>query len=522
MNRFKPQREFLIASLTGVAFSLALSVWLLSAFTILSIIAWLTGMEWRNKKPSKEDLRCLAAFAIIYMVYISWMAGTSDIHSGLIGLRLKLPIVIFPLIFAYSGQAGDKERKIIFTGFLSGIIISSAYGLFAGWEAVSSGLADSRTLSPLVSHIRLSLMAVLAIFSAGWYLFRDKERNIWKIFLAVSAAWLTIFIFILSSFTGIALLILLIGLTLARTALKSGRRWIIILSFSVLSAFAAALLVFIRIEVKLFYKPSVNSIAVIPEKTLSGNSYFNDLSRKDLENGNPVWIMICEKELRREWNKRSKIEYDSADLKGQAIRYTLVRYMTSEGLRKDSAGMAALSPTDMSNIEHGMTNHLFSEWSPLRKKIYESVWQVDYYLKGGNPSGHSITQRLEFLKTGWHIFLSNPFFGVGTGDLSDEYSAEYAREKSVLDSGYRLLCHNQFLTFLVSFGITGTIIVVASLLYLFFSRRLYKRFLPLLFFLLIFFSMLSEDTLETHAGVTFFAFFSSLFIFTSGEDDEQQ
>jgi hypothetical protein len=34
-----------------------------------------------------------------------------------------------------------------------------------------------------------------------------------------------------------------------------------------------------------------------------------------------------------------------------------------------------------------------------------------------------------------------------------------------------------------------------------------------LFFFIVLFSMLGEDTLETHTGVSFFAYFYSLFVF---------
>jgi hypothetical protein len=35
----------------------------------------------------------------------------------------------------------------------------------------------------------------------------------------------------------------------------------------------------------------------------------------------------------------------------------------------------------------------------------------------------------------------------------------------------------------------------------------------MMFFFIAFLSMLNEDTLETHAGVTFFSYFYSLFLF---------
>jgi O-antigen ligase len=170
-----------------------------------------------------------------------------------------------------------------------------------------------------------------------------------------------------------------------------------------------------------------------------------------------------------------------------------------------------MTKTDISNVENGITNKYFTVWNPWRSKLYEIIWQIDYYRNGGNPSGHSITQRLEFLKTGIGVFMKFPLFGTGTGDLPQEYQIRYKEEGSLLDRSHRL--HNQFLNFLVSFGVIGFSIMIFSLFYPFIRQRGYKRYLPAVFITLLVLSMLWEDTLETHTGVSFFAYFYSVFIF---------
>jgi hypothetical protein len=247
--------------------------------------------------------------------------------------------------------------------------------------------------------------------------------------------------------------------------------------------------------------------------TLSGSKYTNYISRKDIENGNLVWIYLCEEELRREWNKRSAIGYDFSDKAGQDLRFTLIRYMTSAGLKKDSAGVAMMNKADIDNIERGITNKYFSIWSPWKKKMYEIIWQIDYYKKGGSPSRHSITQRLEFLKTGWKIFNSSPLFGVGTGDIAGSYSLQYTRDRTSLEPGFRLLSHNQFLSFLIAFGAVGTLIICFAFFYPFVKAAGLKNYLAAAFLIIVILSMLGEDTFETHTGISFFACFYSVFVF---------
>ncbi|MGQ9621703.1 MAG: O-antigen ligase family protein, partial [Bacteroidales bacterium] len=277
-------------------------------------------------------------------------------------------------------------------------------------------------------------------------------------------------------------------------------------------------LIFYR-QFKFFYSDGGAYARPFENYTFSGNPYFHDTVRKDIENGNRVWVYVCEDELRKEWNRVSAISYDSLDMKGQYLKYTLIRYLTSAGLRKDSAGLSYLTPADIGNVERGITNKMFSFWGPWKSKLYEIIWQIDYYKNGGNPSGHSITQRIEFVKTGWHIFLRYPVFGTGTGDLRKEYLMQYEIDNSPLNPAYRLLSHNQFITFLASFGITGIIIICFSILFPCIAQGALKRYLPVLFILIIIISMLWEDTLESHTGVSFFAYFYSLFVFGYEETD---
>ena len=265
---------------------------------------------------------------------------------------------------------------------------------------------------------------------------------------------------------------------------------------------------------------SLATICSCPPITANGNKYWHDLSRKDIENGNPVWVNICETELRNEWNRRSSIKYDSTDNKGQELRYTLIRYLASKGLMKDSAGFSVLTTKDIKNVENGITNAMFVRWPGIKIKMYELIWQIDYYCKGGNPSGHSITQRLEFMKTGWHVFMRFPLFGTGTGDIADEFMKQYSIDKSLLDNDHRFLSHNQFITFLAAFGITGFLLIIILLFTPLIISPGWRHFIPVTFIVIIFLSMFWEDTLQTHTGVSFFAYFYSLFIF--GTEDYEK
>jgi len=515
------KRNLLILAFSATAFALAVSVWLLSFSTIMIVLIWILDNGPARIKLLASEKRISLYFTGIWMVYLAWMLNTSDTAHGLWELRQKLPLLVFPLVTGLSAPFSRKELKIILSCFIAGVIFSSAAGTIASLNDVISGRADSRELSPFISHIRLALMAVFALVCSGWYYFTAQKKTGWEMIYLAGAAWILIYIFTLLSVTGIIMLLVVTFLTLLISLFKKvnplAKGFAVILAILIVVVPA----LYIRHEIGSFY--TAGNAYEVPLKllTLNSNSYRHDTVRKDTENGNKVWIYICEPELVKSWNRRSTIPYDSLDMKGQELRYTLIRYMTSAGLKKDSAGISMLSDRDISNIENGITNVGFTRWPRYKSKIYEIIWQVDYYRNGGNPSGHSVTQRIEFLKTGWHLFRQRPLFGTGTGDMVNEMKAQYDIDNSKLDIDHRFLSHNQYLDFLISFGITGFMIISFCLIYPLVGSVIYKRYLPAIFLVIIFISMLWEDTLQTHTGVSFFAYFYSLFIFGYLEDEKE-
>jgi O-antigen ligase len=101
---------------------------------------------------------------------------------------------------------------------------------------------------------------------------------------------------------------------------------------------------------------------------------------------------------------------------------------------------------------------------------------------------------------------------VGTGDVKDVFSQELQLNNSPLsERGMR--SHNQYFTFSIAFGIVGLLVILFSIFYSPIVLKKFRDALFLVFFCIIIFSMLSEDALEPQDGVTFFAFFYSLFLF---------
>jgi O-antigen ligase len=83
----------------------------------------------------------------------------------------------------------------------------------------------------------------------------------------------------------------------------------------------------------------------------------------------------------------------------------------------------------------------------------------------------------------------------------------------VLEQRWRLRAHNQYLSIAIGMGLVGLIWFLFTLFYPLLKLNMHANFLYVSFFAIAIISFLTEDTLETQAGVTFFAAFNSYFLF---------
>jgi len=245
-----------------------------------------------------------------------------------------------------------------------------------------------------------------------------------------------------------------------------------------------------------------------------GNPYYHDTLSSAAENGCYVWIYVCEPELEAEWNKRSKLGYNGKDNLQQDLKYTLIRYMTSKGYRKDAGGIRQMDENDIKAVENGVANYIFLQKFSLYPRVYQIIWELDNFRQGHDPSGHSVAQRITYLKASTHIIRNNFIIGVGTGDVQKEFNEYYNSCKNPLRAESRRRAHNQFYTFFITFGLIGFLYFVVALFVPVFLEKCWDDYLFLCFGIIGFLSMLNEDTLETQTGVSFFMFFYSLFLFT--------
>ncbi|MBL4658018.1 MAG: O-antigen ligase family protein [Flavobacteriales bacterium] len=166
---------------------------------------------------------------------------------------------------------------------------------------------------------------------------------------------------------------------------------------------------------------------------------------------------------------------------------------------------------------------LFS-YSTLARERIETAWLM--ISKDSSElaitSVESTTVRLIIWPEAIALFKENPILGVGTGDVKNELLKKYTEKGYTGILGRKSNAHNQYLQTAVALGSLGLLVLLVGLLLPAALSLKWKNYLYFLFLLLIMQNALTESILEVQAGVVFYAFFNSLFMFLSPQDQPLQ
>lgn len=503
-----------------LAASLPYSKFLMSVSQIILLLSWLFNGNLSEKLKLFTKNKTALIITAVFFLHLIGLIYTSDFNYGLEDVKKKIPLLLLPLLFSTSQQFSKKIFEKILLAFVISVTTASFVSFFVLLGYTSKEILQPQQASIFMSHIRFGLLISMAIIILV-YLLHSKKSLFVKTTIVLLISWLVLFLIMLESATGLvctgvifAILAFIYILKTKKISVKIGLLAIFILGWSF------AIKTFTSIVNNIHHVSPINK-KQLPLFTENGNTYSHDTVHHEIENGNYVWLYVCEKELVQEWNKKSAIDYNGKDLSENEIKYTLIRFLTSKGYTKDSLGINMLSEQEIKAIEKGIPNVNFIGIFNPTARIQKIVWEINSYMKGGNPSGHSVPQRFEFWKAAVGIIKDNYLFGVGTGDVEAAFNERYKKINSYLTQKWRLRSHNQFLSIGVAFGIIGMGYFIFSLFFPLVYRKGYRDYFYSTFFIIAFLSMLAEDTLETQAGVTFFAFFNSLFLFSREKEKVQ-
>ncbi|MCC6541676.1 MAG: O-antigen ligase family protein [Flavobacteriales bacterium] len=478
---------------------------------LMLVVNWLAeGVVHKDLKARFQRAFCQVPsvlFIGFFLLHVLGLAWTTDLDWGVDLVRILLPVLAFGAVLAASPRLHPNEfRAVLLLGAWSAVVST-----IASLVAQDGHTTDYRALSVFISHIRLTLLLCMAVV----VFVLDRGGPSWlRIAGHVAGLWALFFIDRLGSIQGYVILLVVAVVFVRRWATARGGPLAKVLQV-LLVAVPVLLTLLVWNEVcTRFHTPDPAIIGKF-EHTAGGEQYLHDVQATQMENGHHVWMYVAPGELERGWARRGTRAYQADDDKGHPIWSTLVRYMASKGLRKDSVGLASLNDADIQAIERGITNADPGRWGGLHARFDEVVLELQQYRTKGVADGHSVAMRIEYLKVGWRIARSNVLIGVGTGDTERAFKEEYERSASMLSTEWRHRAHNEYLTLWISFGVLGLCFALYTWWYPAWRLGACKRPLFLAWAIIFGISCLTDDTIETQVGATFFALYYTLLVFAA-------
>ncbi|SHG52117.1 O-antigen ligase family protein [Flavobacterium defluvii] len=161
----------------------------------------------------------------------------------------------------------------------------------------------------------------------------------------------------------------------------------------------------------------------------------------------------------------------------------------------------------------------FIEKNPYMKQKYSTV-TFAYMDKVGKLDEidhpeiyafNTLATRLSIWKSAWELSIKNLPFGVGASDGKPELNKYYKETNQKFLAKFEFPTHNQFLDFLLKFGILGPLVVILYIFTIGYLGYDLKNAVIISFFIIFFTSNLIDDFLLRFDGIAFSGFWFSIF-----------
>ena len=515
MNRLVLHSWIYFGLLALLVIAIPTSNFLMSMAQVLLMVNWIAEGQWYIKQRRVRRQPLLWAFVAFFFIHLLWCLFSYNWNYALDDLRKKLPLLIVPLVVLTSETISRKRIDVLLGIYCCTLLFVSSYS----WvNHLTNPDVPYRSLFPYISHIRLALNACMVIFTLCYYIYRVMtkatfcgiRKNICISILVLLIGWFVGYLLLLQSYTGFITLFFALAVVLFFKLKRLCNKLYLTIYFGGLVFILVVLALIGGHYVNAYYKLKPLSFLPLEETTVNGNVYTHHQDGF-VECGNYINNYICYSELGEGWRKISNKPLDYITPNTYPIEPTLIRYLNSKGLTKDSLGLAALTYYDIQAIENGKATYYEAYGNVVEQMIYRLLFEYENYKVYGSVKNFSMLQRFELWGNAYEIILYNPWLGVGTGDVADEIRNNLLKNNSELkDSNMRT--HNQYLTLLLTFGVVGTTIIIALFVNAIWKEKLFESLLFMAYFCIVMVSFISEDTLETAAGCLFCTFFFTLFV----------
>jgi hypothetical protein len=321
----------IITLLAGLPFS----PFLTSLGQFILVGNWLIELNFREKLRLIKKRPGILLFTSLFLVHVVWLINTSNFQYAQHDIVIKLPLLALPVIVGTSRPLNQRETILILQLFAASIFAASVYSAALFFGVGSQEVIDKRQSSVFISHIRFALMIVLTCYIL-MSLLAAKEQNkiLVRVTYLISLTWFVFYLLFIGAFSGVVILSLSFPFVLAYWLRKTASKKVTLYSWLLLSLLVLISIAYLGYSIKRYYTITDTDSKSLPTHTINGNPYKHNLNLKIYENGHLVWVSINDKELGEQWELRSDFKFWGKDLKGQDIRTTLIRYLTSMGYTK--------------------------------------------------------------------------------------------------------------------------------------------------------------------------------------------
>lgn len=516
------------AGLIWMMAALPLANWLMSVGIIIMACSWvlLTASDYLERKEpwarwyTFRHTPGALRYGLLYLVFAVSIFWTADLAYGLKDMKTKLPILALPVILSGFDPVNGKWIRRLWMTFIASLILAVTVCLMVYYDAYNAWAVplgfrprevnNFRDISIFISHIRFSLLLVMGLA----VLVCLKPRT-WKLRLlfTLTGAYFLFFLWVIESVTAFAIISVLAGAWLMWQMVRTKRMALKAILIALPVIVVAGTAWWVVDAYQDYYSHEPVTVEQLDTHTPYGEAYEHYPEHGQIENGQYTMIYLAWGEMAAAWEQRSEIPFEGQDRAGHSIKGTLIRYLTSKGLRKDRNGLNALTEQDIRNIENGVASAVLMKHKGIRRRLDRILFEYESFRTGQNPNGHSVFQRIEFWKAGSGIISNNFWWGVGIGDVKRAFADQYNVMNSPLDEVHRLRAHNQWMTVWITSGLSGFLVFVLAWFTLFRRSSHARTMLFTAFFIIASLSFVTEDTLESQAGVSFFAFIGSVILF---------
>jgi len=155
----------------------------------------------------KENMPAII-FSSLYLAHLLGLLFTIDFDYALKDLRVKLPLLVLPVIFSVTESLDWKKFRTLMLFFIAAVVVGTLISTFI---LLSEDVDNLRDISIFISHIRFSLLISIAMFALAYFITKQAGfKSYMRVIFIFVLGWLGIYLLLSASITGIVVLLIAI------------------------------------------------------------------------------------------------------------------------------------------------------------------------------------------------------------------------------------------------------------------------------------------------------------------------